>query len=215
MELKNYLEVLKKNWILIVLITLVAGFSAYFFTNSQKPIYEGGLTMMVSPVPKDDGINKNYYSYDGFYALQSSQLFTNNISSWLNSPDVVIDIYKQAKINIDASQVTELKTKISTTLRSAQSANNMVDALFTDSKKENITKLSDAAFIIIDEKVQQFNQSTSNKITYRVERLANPFSVEILPKVNLNTTIGLIGGFILGIFLAFLINYFQKSKSEQ
>lgn len=212
MEFKKYLKILKNYFGFILIFTIITCIAACFGSIYKAPIYEGRITLMISPVPKDVGEQPPFYEYDGYYAIQSSQLFANTVSGWLTSPDIIKSIYQEANLDLETKSIEELRERIRTTIKSTQSQNNLVDAVFMAKSNSELKKISDATYNILSQKVEQFNLSTGNKITYRIEKLGEPAVVKIIPNVILNTILGVIAGIILSIILAFLAHYFKYTK---
>ncbi len=212
MELKKYLRILKNYFGFILIFTVITALAAYLGSVYKPAVYEGGLTFSISPVSQNTEENPPYYEYDGFYAIQASQLFANTVSAWLSSPDIVQAIYKEADINLNVSNVKELSEKIKTSVRTAQSTNNITDVVFQASNKTQIKKLAEATYTILNRKVQQFNQSTGNKINYKINQSGEPVIVKVTTNIWLNTILGLIAGLILSIILSFLFYYFKHTK---
>ncbi|MFH1750005.1 MAG: hypothetical protein ABH837_03915 [bacterium] len=210
MEFKKYLIILKNYFGFILIFTIIAGLTAYLGSIYKPVIYEGETTLLISPVPKSSIENPDYYEFDGFYAIQSSQLFANTVSGWLSSPDIVKSIYQEANLDLETKNIEELRERIKTSVKSTQSQNNLVDAVFKAKSNLELKKISDATYNVLSQRVEQFNKSTGNKITYRIDKLGEPIVVKIIPNVTLNTILGVIAGIILSIILAFLAHYFKK-----
>ena len=212
MELAQYLKIIKNYWLLILIITIIGGLAAYLGSQYRPTRYEGETTFLISPIAQDLRVNPPFYEYDGFYSIQSSQLFANTVSGWLTSPDIVEGIYKQADLTLKVRNVKQLQTQIQTTIKTSQSLNNLVDATFNVKKRENILKLSDATYVILKQRTQQFNQSTGNKVAYKIEKMGSPVIVKVKANLPLNLAVGLFAGLIFGVVFAFIAQYLKIAK---
>jgi succinoglycan biosynthesis transport protein ExoP len=81
---------LRRNWIIIVIATVLAGTAATFFTMGQKRIYEAQATMLFDPQPPrplgkevqavvdmgGDYLNKQQYYRTQFWVIQSQRIAT-------------------------------------------------------------------------------------------------------------------------------------------
>ncbi len=211
MEFSKYLNILKKYFGLIIAITVIAGIAAYLGSIYKPIVYEGETTFLVSPVPKSLIENPNYYEFDGFYAIQSSQLFANTVSGWLSSPDIVKSIYKEAGLDLKIKNIDELRERIKTSVKSTQSQNNLVDSVFKAKSNAELKKISDATYKVLSQRVEQFNQSTGNKIVYKIDKLSESVVVRITADTTLNTILGLVAGFVFSIIFIFLLHYFKNT----
>ena len=205
MELREYLKILKNNLGLIIIITLLVTAGTLIFSLKQKVSYEADSNITV--IPKSNAELNNDYEYDGYYALQSASTFSNTISLWLQSPGVVIEIYNKAGSELDKNTSSKILSKqIKTTvLPNASSLKFQIQ----NENKEKVQKLASAINETVKAKTTEFNQKFSSGISFEVIT-SEPLLIEIKPKTELNTLAGVLAGLVLGIFLAFLREYFRK-----
>jgi len=204
MELREYLKIFKKHLVLILVITFLLTAAAFVFTLTQPIRYQANGSLTI--VPKSIAELKNIYQYDGYYALQASNLFGVTISSWLANPDIVTEIYKKAGYSSEGMSPQSLSKLIKTnqTLNSS-----MVTFQLVDENKEKADKLAKATIEVVREKTNKFNQTAGTRVNFEI--VSNPPLInKVEPKKELNTAIGFLAGLILGIFGAFVIEYFKK-----
>jgi len=204
MELREYLKIFKKHLVLILVITFLLTAAAFVFTLNQPIRYQANGSLTI--VPKSIAELKNIYQYDGYYALQASNLFGTTISSWLANPDIVTEIYKKAGYSSEGMNPQSLSKLIKTnqTLNSS-----MVTFQLVDENKEKADKLAKATIEVVREKTNKFNQTAGTRVNFEI--VSNPPLInKVEPKKELNTAIGFLAGLILGIFGAFVIEYFKK-----
>jgi len=204
MELKEYLRIIKKHLFLILACALITTTGGYLFARQQSTKYEavGDITV----VPQGAAELKNVYEYDGYYALQAATIFTTTISSWLASPDSVMEIYQKAGLDIKGQTSKSLSKFIKTT-----PVLNSVALKFQlqTASKENTLKLAKGVNELVKEKTETFNQTAGSKTKFSLN-LSEPLIIENRPPVGLITLCALVVGAVLGIFLAFLKEYLRS-----
>ena len=205
MELREYLKIFQKNISLILACAVLVGTAAFVYTFRQPVTYEtaGNITV----VPKSAGELKNVYEYDGYYALQAAASFTTTITSWLGSPDTVSEIYQKAGLDVGNQSAKALSKFVKTT----PIANSFsLKYQLSTTEKEKTSKLAKAATDVVKEKTTSFNQKTSSKLNFEINS-DEPIIIENKPPVTLYTIAGTLAGFVLGLFLALLREYFKKN----
>ena len=50
--LHAYVKVLRRHWLLVILVFVLTVLSAVVFTSRQTPIYEAAATVMIDPEPR-------------------------------------------------------------------------------------------------------------------------------------------------------------------
>lgn len=206
MEIKDYLKILRKHLGMIIIITLLFGLFAYVFTLKQDVTYEASGNLTVVPKPTVE--LKNVYEYGGYYALQAASLFINTIAFWLQSPEIVAEIYKKAGYEIEKGQTSRSLSKLIKTTILPNSFSLKFQLKNKD--KTRAEKLAIAVGVVVQEKVAEFDQKTTSKDKFEV-LTPHPNIVEIRPKKAFNTAVGALAGLVFGVFLVFVIEYFRKS----
>lgn len=204
MELKEYLRIFKKHFKLIIATTILLTLAAFIFTLTQPISYQatGSLTI----VPKSIAELKNVYQYDGYYSLQTSNLFGVTITSWLGNPDIVTEIFQKAGYTTEGISVQALSKFINT----SQMLNSSSVTFRLGDRDENKTqKLATATIEVVRNKTVEFNQAAGTRVNFEIVA-TSPLVNKVEPKKELNTAVGFLSGLILGVFLSFVLEYLKK-----
>ena len=203
MELKEYLKIIKKNSKLILTISIITAVSAFVFSATQPAKYETSLSLSVM---KDKTQTTDDFKYDGYYALQASEIIAASIEQWLESPEVVNAIYQKAEINQDFKNIKSYTKRFTARKMSTQ----YVEVKFESKTRKEAEKISVAVVEIINAKAEKLKKSSEQEVSFSVSS-GNPVIVENKPDAILNLIIGLISGLALGVFVVFLKRYFSLS----
>lgn len=205
MELKEYLKILRQNLKIIVFATVLITLSAYVFGLMQPITYEANANLTI--IPKTSVELHNVYEYGGYYDLQAAFLFGNTIATWLQSPDIVFNIIKNSGYQIEKTNSNSLSKMIKITVSPNSSA---IKFQIKDKDKDKARKLANAAILEVKNKTAEFNQRAGTKVNFEIFS-SDPVIIEVKPKIGFNTATGALAGLVLGIFLAFVFEYFRKS----
>lgn len=201
MELKEYLKIIKKNSKLILIIGIITAVSAFIFSIAQPIKYETSLSLSII---KDKTQVTDNFKYDGYYALQTSEIIADSTEQWLKSPETVDAIYKEAQVDLEFKNIKSYTKKFIARKMSSQ----QVEVKFKTNTQEEAEKISQAVVGAINNKVKTLKESSKQEISFSVDS-ENPITVESRPDAILNLIIGLISGLALGIFIVFLRRYFS------
>ena len=184
MELKQYIEILKKNIVIIVLVTLFGTVIGFYFSKSAQTDYQLDETFFISSqetTPTDTAQN-NYYN------LEKSRDFTDTAIAILQSEDFTSGLTPSGPISVrkQAPQVV----KITANAKNAQEASSLM---------EN-TKNS------FNEKIQTLLASNS----FQLKPIGNsraPQAANLSPKIAI--VFGSAAGFVVSIIVISLKTYFR------
>ena len=200
MELKEYLKIIKKDLKLIIIISIITAMSAFLFSAMKPAVYETSISLAIN---KNKTQNTDDFKYDGYYALQTSEMLADTIVEWTKSPTIVDSIYQKSGVNQNFKNIKSYTKKFTAKKMSSQH----VEVKFKSDTKENAEKISLAVVEIISAKTKTLEENSGKEIAFSVSS-ENPVIVENKPDAFLNLFIGLISGMIFGVFIVFLRRYF-------
>ncbi len=198
MEIKLFLQIIKRQiWWFVIPLVVVVAFSA-LFTLQQKSRYTAHFSLSAIPVSQAEGSS----SYE---TLRSAWVFVATVRTWLHEEAVVARILKEA--GIDPKSVSRPLTE----LFSAPYLENTfsLPIQITGQTKEETEKLSQAAIKIIKQQTQTFNQTSKTGLSFAIEA-SDPYIVEQKPNLKYNLLLGLVGGILLGLFVALSKHYIES-----
>ncbi|MEA2097549.1 MAG: Wzz/FepE/Etk N-terminal domain-containing protein [Patescibacteria group bacterium] len=200
MELKEYVTIIKKEYKLIFTIGAIVAASAFLFSTMKPVVYETSISLAIN---KNNTQNTDDFKYDGYYALQASEMLANTIVEWIKSPTVVNTIYQKAEVNQDFRNIKSYTKKFTARKMSSQH----VEVKFKTDTKENAEKISSAIVEIINNKTKTIEENSEKEIAFSVSG-ENPVIIKNESDTFLNLIIGFISGIVLCIFIVFGKRYF-------
>ncbi|MFD5213439.1 polysaccharide biosynthesis tyrosine autokinase [Microbacterium sp. NPDC058345] len=195
MELRDYLHVLRKYAVLIVITTLVGVGAAAVWSLTRTPLYNASSTVYVST-----------QSSDSVAELQQGQTFTQSrvatYAALATTPVVIDPIITELGLDTTAdSQAARVKATVET-------GTNLITITVTDPDPAQAAEISNAIAGSLTETVESLDtlegQETSPVRLTRVEN-ALPPSQAASPNVPINLVLGLLLGLAAGIGIAMLL----------
>ncbi len=149
------------------------------------------------------------FKYDGYYALQASEIMADSVEQWLKSPEVVNAVYRKAQINFDFENIKSYTKKFKARKMSSQ----YVEVKFSAFAKEEAEKISRAIIEVVNSKAEALKKNSAEEVSFSVIG-TDPVIVEDNSNLFLNLFIGFISGLALGIFMVFWKEYFKEDGED-
>ena len=199
MEFADYLNVFKKNWILIVCSMIVLGSIAFILTVRQPTTYQASAALEVNKQQTVKQTDVSYYEYDNYYNVQAAAAFSDNIVGWMSAPATVAEIFKSAGIDLPRGDLVSL-SKIFTAKKSLATS-SVITIAYSSTDPDQAKKLIKTANEVMTNKISQYNTAdTSAKFTVVT---SEPVVVVAPKQITINTVIAVVVGLLLATGLAF------------
>jgi capsular polysaccharide biosynthesis protein len=199
MQLKDYINILKKRWWLALVVALVAGGVAFGYSLLQPKTYQA-VAKLQGDVGKPD---------NNLWASLKEQI--NGYPARFDSSEFATLINERGKFDLPAD---EIKGKIKVQARPAEYT-FVITVEDTDAKRAAAIA-NTAAQLLVDEnelKIAGFNQDQQTYI-----KNSSPASVPDRPngpRTNLNTAAGLALGLVIGLIFIFAIEFFDDTLKTE
>jgi uncharacterized protein involved in exopolysaccharide biosynthesis len=148
------------------------------------------------------------YRYGGFYELGASEYFSEVIAKMFQSPSVVREIWERSNF-LKEKKLGSLKRFFRSEAVSVQ----QVEVKFKTDKEEEARLMSEKAFAVVEEKVDEINQM-NQKDAYFALIKTDPVIVKSEVYWWLNFIIGLGGGLILGVLSVIFIESLKRDENR-
>lgn len=201
LNLEDILDVIKKNLIMIISLTLLFGALAAFATALlMTPQYEANTQILVSQSQDSDaGINNQ--------EIQANLQLINTYRDIIKSPTVLDDVVA----NLDLKQTTATLSNQITVNNQDQS--QVLTVTVTDEVPENAETIANEVGTVFQERVAEVMSVDNVSILAPADIGENPLPVSPQPLINI--AIGLILGALLGLGIAFLRAFLDKRLTTE
>ncbi len=196
MGLEELLRFLRRSGAIVlgtaVFVAAVAGLTAM----TRPAGVEASIAFAVNRINRETTPD---FQYDGYYALQASDLYAQTVVSWFSTPAVVRDIYAKANLPTDLGTLGAYAAKFQTKKYSAQ---NIV-VRFTEQDEPTAAKLAAAVIAALRDRTATLNETADRKSLFEIVA-SDPVIAPRRPPVATVTVLGGLAGVLLGLFLASL-----------
>lgn len=204
-SLKEIFEVVKKRFMLIVACMLGAALIAAvvsFFVLT--PIYQSSTQFIVNQSNQDEQENMQIDSG----TIRTNVELINTYNVIITNRVILNDVIES--LNLDYSAET-LASKIQV---SSEQNSQIVNVTVKDADPTLATDIANATVAVFQDKIVDLMNVDNVKILSESVTKANPTPVE--PKPTLNIAIALVLGTMIGVGIAFLLEYFDTTiKTEE
>ncbi len=196
MELRDYLRILHRNWILILALTILGGAGAYGYSLLQTPTYEANTQLYVSVRSDSSGVSELAQGTN--FARQAVVSFVDVVDSAVVLDRVIDDLNlettaQQLAKSIDASSPTN---SVIISIR-ASDTNAELAASIANSVGTNF------ASVVVNQLEKPEGNAPSLVKVETIEPALVPTS-PAAPHTPLNVVLGLVIGLALGLGIAIL-----------
>lgn len=189
MELKKFLNIIKKNIIFILLLALFAGFISFFSSGLFSSGYSQSrlffIAQSISQIPPGQG-----YNFEGFYTQEKSRNFTDTAVAILESSDFANEVLNPQN-SLSVRKVAPQVVRITISAQTPQSLNGEIEKIASE----------------FNSKISHLSASTQSAELKPVGEASE------LTFLGLNSKILFVFGLLLGttfaLFIIGLKNYFK------
>jgi receptor protein-tyrosine kinase len=201
MELRDYLDIVKKRWVVIVAITVLTVGGVLAFSFIQEPVYEAKATCMVSATNTGP---------DQYAAIQIIEQLLQTINKIAVSRPVLEAASNRLSHSASANQLQKAATSEVVT---------NTQLIVIHARDVDQTKAMLKANAVADSLIDFVNQKGGAGGTYKIEKVETALTPKspISPKPIRNGILGVFLGLILGVACAAVVEYLDvsvKSKEE-
>jgi len=201
MELKEYVTIIKKSFKIIVITSALTGLFSFLFTSVQPLKYETSMSLFINKKYSQETDN---FKYDGYYALQTSEMLSDTIIEWTKSPEFVNSVYTKAGVDLNFNSIKKYSKAFNVKKMSSQ----YIKINFTSTNKAEAVKISSTISSEIKEKIKTIENESEKELSFSVTS-KDPIIIVSKPKILINLIIGIFSGLIIGIFFVFTKRYFS------
>jgi capsular polysaccharide biosynthesis protein len=193
MELKEYLQIIRRNIMTFFVVVAVFVFGTFLFFSLKPITYSVSLGLNIT---RSGAQQTTDYKYDDFYRLQADEKFVETIVEWMRDPRMVADIYSAAGIDSSKFNIRQLSKSFSPQKLSSQ----FVSISFSSSSIEKAKKISGAVVMEVSHNTDDLNKNQNENNWFEI--IAQD---PIVTRDRVSPIILLLSSLIAGFFMAFFV----------
>jgi len=206
MEFRDALQTYGRHRFLGIAIVVVTVAAAYLWSALQPIRYSTSMSLGVNRANKDATSD---YQYDGYYALQAADLFSQTLVSWMQTPSILVEIYRQADLPTDEDSIRGITGRFKTKKVAAQN----VVVTYMSPTEEEAERLANAMTKVTSELTKDVNRDANNQSLFEL-RSATPVIVRAKIDPVLLGIASVVIGIVLAMFLVPFVTYLAGAKPQ-
>lgn len=196
MNFEDILGVIKKYLAFIVFLTILSGAITLAFTYFfMTPQYEANTQVLVSQSESNSSFNN--------LDIETSLQLINTYGEIIQSPIVLSDVIDNLELN---QPVEELAQQVSVI---TQESSQVINITVIDEEQSQAAILANEIANVFQDKVTEV--MNVNNVSVLAPANTESSAGQVSPRPELNTFIGMVIGALLGLIIAFVRTYFDKS----
>ena len=200
LNLEDILDVIKRNFLIISIMTLLFGCIAAFGTLFLvTPKYEANTQILVSQSQQSEVIESQ--------EIQASLQLVNTYRDIIKSPTVLDDVVSNLDLQATSSAISE---KINVT---NQDQSQVLTVTVTDPSAQNAQDIANEVASVFQSTVPEVMNVDNVSVLAAADVGNNPSPVSPQPVINI--AIGLILGLLVGLGIAFLRAFMDKRVTTE
>lgn len=160
-EYTYYLHALRRQLPVWLLVSVVASGLVYGALSRRGPVYTVHFSYLVSLAEREQA---SAYTFDGFYALQATDLFTTTLAGWLTTPELIVAAYHEAGMTLPTNDARKLRRSVEATKTGPQ----LIEVKVTGRGREDAERLSAALATVTEHNVRLYHNEGIPAVAFRV-----------------------------------------------
>lgn len=156
-----YINALRRSYPLIIVAAVVLGCSAYLVARSFGTTYEAHYSYVVSLSARD---NSPDFRFDGYYALQATDVFAATLAGWAQTPEVIVAAVEQAGLLAIPQDARTLQRLV----QAEKTAPQLVQVTVRGNSAANAERLTNALQTVMQKNIDGYYQQGIPAVQFRV-----------------------------------------------
>ncbi len=191
-EYQPYVHAVTRRLPLWLLVSLVAASFAYAVVVRQGTTYAVHSSYLVSLAERE---TPSEYTFDGFYALQATDLFTATLAKWVVAPEHIVAAYQSAGVVLPGANERALRRSV----EAKKTAPQLIEVVVQHEDQTSAEKLSSAVAQVMKHNVQLYHDEGTPALQFAVVT-TKPWTSVVAPNKPLIVSL------VFGVTLLLLIN---------
>lgn len=201
MELRDYIHLYwRQRWMIFGLVA-IATVATWVVVSRQPTSYGSSQSFAINRINREATPD---YQFDGYYALQAADLFSQTVVSWFSTPSILRDVYRQAGLDPAMTSLNSLPNRFSVKKYSPQ---NIVVKV-REMSNERVTAVAAAVKTVMEQQASQLNLTPQGKPQFTIAG-SDPVFAPVAPPILLATVVALAVSFVLSLFIAAARHYLR------
>lgn len=158
---EQYWRAVQQKMPAVLMVSFVLAVIAWLVVRGIGASYEVHFSYLISLSQREEVSD---YSFDGYYALQATDLFTATLAQWIKTPEVIVEAYREAEVDLEVSDPRVLGRKI----RAVKSAPQLIEVTVKGKIREETERLAEGVRVVMKKNVERYHDKGIPALRFQV-----------------------------------------------
>jgi capsular polysaccharide biosynthesis protein len=192
MELTDYLRILRQRGWLIILLALLTAAAAFGFSRMQTPVYESSLRLLVQPARTDFG------------QAQAAKTLLRGYVEWMRSRYRAAEVISRLQLDMLPDQL------LGDVVIASDDSSYLITVNVENTNPDLANDIARTWGDLLIQWQTENNAGLRKEDRIEIERIDDPQAGLASPQTKINTAAGAVFGALLGLILAFLLEWLES-----
>lgn len=209
----KYALAVKRKFVQLVVISAAIAILVWVIAGAIRPGAQVHFSYLVSLAERE---NPSEYTFDGYYAIQATDLFTATVAKWISTPEVIRAAYEEAGLSDGLGRDPRELTR---SIRADKTAPQLIEVTIHATSEDKALGLAEALMAVMDRNIDQYHDQGIPALTFRVVA-TKPLAGSVALAKNPIAFATFVFSIFIGVNIVLIIESFQeetgsvKSKSN-
>ncbi len=160
-NLAHYWQRVVQTLPLLLATSVGAAVIAYITVQRIGPTHEVHFSYLIS-LSEREAVPE--YRFDGYYALQATDLFAATLAQWAKTPEVIVAAFEAARI----TRATDDPRLLSRAVSTAKTAPQLVEVTVKSKKRQQAEKLAAGLMTVMEHNIERYHDEGIPALRFRV-----------------------------------------------
>ncbi len=194
-----YWQALLRRLPLLLLLSFLAGAIAYGISSSVAPVHVVHFSYLVSLSQREAASD---FRFDGYYALQATDLFASTLAKWIQTPEVISTAHQEAGLKLSSTDPRTIRRMVN----AEKTAPQLVEVTIRDADSARAEQLGEGLRTVMEKNIALYHDQGIPALTFRAVPTASWTG-----KPAVATNVITIATFIFALFISINVVLFRES----
>lgn len=160
-SLVSYWQAVTRQLPLLLVASFVAAIMAYGAAGAVSPSYQVHFSYLVSLRDREPS---EAFRFDGYYALQATDLFAATLASWAKTPEIIVAAHQQARLTV----ATQDPRSVAQLVQAQKTAPQLVEIVVKQPTEEQAKALAQGLQRVMETEVARYHEQGIPALAFKV-----------------------------------------------
>jgi len=157
----HYWKLVLRRMPQLLMLSFAVALVVFIFVRQVGPTHQVHFSYLISLSERDE---VEEYRFDGFYALQATDLFAATLAKWMQTPEVVVAAYEEAGLELESRDPRQLTKQV----QAIKTAPQLIEVTVRNESQDVAERLTAGLMIVMERNVDDYHDQGIPVVVFRV-----------------------------------------------